>query len=125
MKLLNADRVETMQVDQEWLANQFQYSDRHGIMIPCLANDWDELTWVHQTAILAKWEMIRGNIPEHILRFEEKIRIRQQQLFDEDDFTESCKINGDIADLASRINDLHIYFRTQQDLDGEAKKHSG
>jgi hypothetical protein len=27
--------------------------------------------------------------------------------------------------LASRINDLHIWFRTQQDLDIESKKHSG
>jgi hypothetical protein len=114
-----------MRVDQGWLKGQFQYSDRHGIMIPCLTNDWDEYNREHQTAILAKWEMIRGNIPEHIMHFEEKIRVRQQQLFDEDDFTESCRINGDIADLASRINDLHIWFRTQQDLDRDTQKHSG
>ncbi len=114
-----------MRVDQEWLDSQFQYSDRHGISIPCLANDWDELHLAQQTAILAKWEMIRGNIPDRIMGFEESIRYKQQQLFEEDDFILSCCINGDIAELASRINDLNIWFRTQQDLDGNAKKHSG
>jgi hypothetical protein len=114
-----------MRVDQQWLNSQFRYSDRHGIRVPCLTNDWEKLNLEHQTAILATWEMIRGNIPEHVIRFEEKIRIRQQQLFEEDDFDESCRINAHIADLASRINDLHIWFRTQQDLDVEAKKHSG
>ncbi|TFE30887.1 hypothetical protein E2980_02905 [Cohnella luojiensis] len=105
--------------------SQFEYSERHGIAIPCLDSDWNELSLVHRTAILAKWEMIRGSIPDQIMRFEAKIRIRQQQLFEEDDFAESCRINGDIADLASRINDLNIWFRTQQDLEDNSKMHVG
>ncbi|BBI32587.1 hypothetical protein [Cohnella abietis] len=114
-----------MRINSRWLDSQFEYSARHGISIPCLSTDWDELNLEHQTAILAKWEMIRGNIPDHIMRFEAIIRLKQQQLFEEDDFAQSCLINGDIADLASRINDLNIWFRTQQDLDSDSKRHSG
>jgi hypothetical protein len=123
--LQKEDWVESMRVTIGWLDRQFQFSERHGISIPCLAEDWDKLSIEQQTAILARWEMIRGNIPDHIMRFESKIRIKQQQLFEEDDFEQSCLINGDIADLASRINDLNIWFRTQQDLEGDSKMHSG
>jgi hypothetical protein len=114
-----------MRVTKGWLDNQFQFSERHGISIPSLAEDWDKLSIAKQTAVLERWEMIRGNIPDYIMRLENTIRIRQQQLFEEDDFEQSCLINGDIADLASRINDLNIWFRTQQDLDGDSKMHSG
>jgi hypothetical protein len=123
--LQKEDWVESMRVTIGWLDRQFQFSERHGISIPCLAEDWDNQSIEQQTAILARWEMIRGNIPDHIMRFESKIRIKQQQLFEEDDFEQSCLINGDIADLASRINDLNIWFRTQQDLEGDSKMHSG
>lgn len=114
-----------MPVSTWWLESQFEYSERHGICIPCLDSPWEELNLEHQAALLAKWEMIRGGIPEHIIRLEAMIRVKQQELFDEDDFAQSCRINSDIADLASRINDLHIWFRTQQDLDEETKKHVG
>jgi hypothetical protein len=119
------DWVDQMSVSKRWLDGQFEYSERHGISIPCLEVDWNELDLERQTAILARWEMIRGNIPDHIMRFEALIRIKQQQLFEEDDFGQSCLINGDIADLASRINDLNIWFRTQQDLDEDSKMHIG
>jgi hypothetical protein len=111
--------------DIGWLESQFQYSTRHGIALPCLTDDWEALCLDKQTAVLAKWEMIRGNIPEHIIRFEITIREKTQRMFNEDDFVETCRINDDIADLASIINDLNIWFRTQQDLDGHAKRHSG
>lgn len=114
-----------MHVNKGWLDRQFKFSERHGIWTPSLTQSWDELNLEHQTAILARWEMIRGNIPEHIMRFEATIRVKTKQLFDEDDFLESCRINDGIADLASRINDLHIWFRTQQDLESDSKQHSG
>jgi hypothetical protein len=114
-----------MRVSEVWLDSQFEYSDRHGISVPCLDRAWEQLDIEHQTAILARWEMIRGCIPDHIIKFEATIRIKQQQLFEEDDFVQSCVINGDIADLASRINDLNIWFRTQQEIDDEAKMHIG
>lgn len=123
--LQKEDWVETMRVTIGWLDSQFQFSERHGISIPCLSEEWEKLNIEQQTVILSRWEMIRGNIPDHIMRLENKIRIRQQQLFEEDDFEQSCLINGNIADLASRINDLNIWFRTQQDLDNDTKMHSG
>ncbi|QJD81840.1 hypothetical protein [Cohnella herbarum] len=114
-----------MRISELWLDRQFEFSERHGISVPCLDKDWDDLDHEQQSAILSRWEMIRGGIPDHIMRFEAKIRIKQQQLFEEDDFVRSCTINGEIADLASRINDLNIWFRTQQELDDESKMHIG
>lgn len=66
-----------------------------------------------------------GTIPDRIKVLEDIIRVKQQLLFEEDDFAESCLINGDIADLASRINDLNIWFRTRQDLEPPTKQHIG
>ncbi|WP_256756790.1 hypothetical protein [Cohnella sp. WQ 127256] len=114
-----------MQIDEQWINNQFEYSERHGISIPCLDRDWDELKLEHRIGILAHWEMIRGNIPEHIMRFEAIIRIKQQKLFEENDFVQACLINSEIADLASRVNDLNIWFRTQQNLNDHSKMHIG
>ncbi|QMV45154.1 hypothetical protein [Cohnella cholangitidis] len=114
-----------MRISERWLDNQFEFSERHGISVPHLDCDWNELDIEHQTAILARWEMIRGCIPDHIMKFEDAIRVKQQRLFEEDDFALSCLINGEIADLASRINDLNIWFRTQQEIDDESKMHIG
>ena len=114
-----------MTVDIGWLERQFQYSERHGIPLPYLTDVWDELNLTEQTAILAKWEMIRGNIPERIIQFEMKIREKTLHMFNEEDFAETCRINDAIADLASVVNDLNIWFRTQQDIDSNAKQHSG
>ena len=106
-----------------WLREQFVYDERLGIPVPSLTEDWDEMSLERQTAVLTEWEHIRGSIPDHIKRFEDGIRAKQDRLFEEDDFAASCRLNGDIADLASRINDLHIWFRTQQDLDSDTKMH--
>ncbi|KIL37053.1 hypothetical protein SD71_04210 [Cohnella kolymensis] len=105
------------------MESQFVYSERLGIPVPRLAADWDELSLDMQAAVLEQWEMIRGVIPERVIRLEAQIRIKQDRLFEEEDFAASCRLNGDIADLASRINDLHIWFRTQQDLDMGTKRH--
>ncbi|RKP54288.1 hypothetical protein D7Z26_13055 [Cohnella endophytica] len=116
-----------MRIGDGWLERQFEYSDRHGIPIPSLECEWEELSLDCQTAILERWELIRGSIPDRIMGFEAMIRIQQQRLFEEEDFIQSCRINGEIADLASRINDLNIWFRTSQDLSGggESKQHVG
>ncbi|TVY04104.1 hypothetical protein [Cohnella terricola] len=105
--------------------SHFVFSERLGIEIPSLQCDWDELDSGSQTVILTRWELIRGSIPDRIMGFEAVIRVKQQLLFEEDDFTRSCLLNGEIADLASRINDLNIWFRAQQELNGDAKQHAG
>ncbi|MNG36924.1 hypothetical protein D3C84_1241180 [compost metagenome] len=57
-------------------------------------------------------------------RLEEHIKASQLKLDVEDDFATSCELNSEIAELASRINDLHIWFRTQQDVEPDSKRHS-
>jgi len=109
--------------DFEWLDRQFAWSDRLGIFVPSLQQDWDSMTRREQAAVLERWEDIRGKIPDRVMRLEEEIKIKQDDLSDEEDFSASCRLNRDIAELASRINDLHIWFRTQQDLDEETKRH--
>lgn len=109
--------------DSEWLERQFEFNERLGIRLPRLTEDWDSLGLSRQMIVLERWERIRGNIPDHVKRFEEEIKIKQAMLYEEDDFAASCRWNSDIAELASRINDLHIWFRTQQDLDRDNKRH--
>ncbi|WP_276352746.1 hypothetical protein [Cohnella caldifontis] len=110
--------------DKEWLERQFVPDERLGIPLPAFEADWDTLSRTRQEALLERWETVRGTIPERIIRLEEQIKVKQERLFAEDDFAASCRLNSDIAELASRINDLHIWFRVQQDLDTETKRHS-
>jgi len=112
-------------MDERWLDRQFAYSERHGISLPNLELGWDELTLECRSAILSRWETIRGSIPDRIIRLEEAVREKLRQLSEEEDFARSCRINGEIAELASRINDLNIWFRVQQGLESETKRHSG
>jgi hypothetical protein len=109
--------------DIEWLDRQFEWNDRLGMTVPSLTQDWQTMSLAEQTAVLEVWENVRGSIPDRVKRFEEKIIIKQEDLSVEEDFGASCRLNGDIAELASRINDLHIWFRTQQDLEDETKRH--
>jgi len=113
-----------MRVDDGWLDRQFSYSERLEIELPSVEDEWEELAAELRSAVLARWETARGRIPDRILSLEAKIRTKQQQLFEEEDFARSCLINGDIADLASRINDLNIWFRASQELD-DPKAHTG
>lgn len=110
--------------ENDWLNSQFTFNERLGIRLPRLTEDWDSLSLSRQIALLELWEQIRGNIPDRVKRFEEEIKIKQTMLHEEENFAASCRLNGDIAELASRINDLHIWFRTQQELDRDSKRHS-
>lgn len=107
----------------DWLRRQFAWNDRLGISVPALTQDWETMDTAEQAAVLEMWETVRGTIPDRVKRFEDQIRVKQDDLFREEDFAASCRLNGEIAELASRINDLHIWFRTQQDLDVEFKRH--
>lgn len=97
------------------------WDERLGISIPSLTGEWDQLSEKEQSEILLHWEEIRGTIPDRIKEIEQKVILKQNALFDEDNFDMSCKLNGEIADLASTINDLNLWYRTQQELD--AKSH--
>ena len=99
----------------------FIYDERLGIPIPHLKLDFAIYPPIVQKAILKRWEQIRGKIPERIQDIEGIINHKLNQLNDEDDFEVSCTLNYEIAEHASIINDLWIWYRTEQDLTG--KKH--
>ncbi|MEV3552458.1 hypothetical protein ABNC92_11525 [Paenibacillus larvae] len=92
--------------------------DEHlGIEFPCLEKDWADYTEEERSDILLYWEQVRGTIPEQIKRLEKKIVRKQLQLYEEENFEISCRLNSDIAELASTINDLHIWFRLNQEIE--------
>ncbi|WP_128894749.1 hypothetical protein [Longirhabdus pacifica] len=96
---------------------RFRYNDRLGIPIPSLKLMWEEYKSEEQEEILSQWEMIRGGIPDRIKELEAVINRKQALLQDEHDFQISCLLNQDIADVASIINDLHLWYRTHQSIE--------
>ncbi|PZD96033.1 hypothetical protein DNH61_10950 [Paenibacillus sambharensis] len=101
----------------------FKLDARLGIELPVLGTDWERLSVEERSAILEYWETIRGTIPDRIFALERLINKLQARLNEEEDFDVSCKLNSDIAEQASRINDLHIWYRVNQEI--ETRRHSG
>lgn len=98
------------------MKEHFYFDHRLGILIPELALDWDEYSKDTQEQVLFQWEKIRGAIPDRIAELEAEINRKQAQLDDESDFPRSCQLNSDIAELASIINDLWLWYRTNQTI---------
>lgn len=94
----------------------FIMDERLGIPLPYMEKDFEEYSEQEQAKILLRWEEIRGMIPDRIKRLETMIIARQDQLNAEDNFAVSCRLNSEIADLASTINELHLWFRVHQDM---------
>ena len=97
----------------------FKYDERLNILIPHLVKDFSEHSPNVQDAILTKWEEIRGTIPDKIKCIEETINHKLALLNEEENFEISCQLNYEIADLASKINDLWIWYRTDQSITGK------
>ena len=95
----------------------FQMNKRLGIPLPELVQPWERLSLEEQSDILEYWEQIRGRIPDRIIALEKDIIHKQDALDQEENFETSCMLNSEIAELASAINDLNIWYRTQQDMD--------
>lgn len=93
----------------------FNHDERLGIPLPALPKDWEHFNENTQHSILLHWENIRGKIPDRIAHLEKEINHRLAELSNESDFMRSCKLNHEIADLASVINDLWIWYRTSED----------
>lgn len=94
----------------------FIQNERLGIPLPHLELDWEDYSEDTRESILLYWESIRGKIPDRIAELEKEINLKQQMLSEENDFQRSCQLNNEIAELASIINDLWIWFRTNQVL---------
>ena len=101
----------------------FQFDERLGIEIPVIEKEWTSIASHDREQILWKWEQIRGTIPQRIFELERFIIHRQQELDQENNFVRSCTLNSEISEIASRINDLHLWYRTHQDFD--VKSHLG
>lgn len=94
----------------------FVYDSRLGISIPELETPWNQLNKETQSDILDKWESVRGHIPDRIKQLEGIINDLQAQLYRESDFKRSCELNSQIAETASVINDLWIWYRTGDEI---------
>ncbi|MFC0473254.1 hypothetical protein ACFFHM_22820 [Halalkalibacter kiskunsagensis] len=90
---------------------EFVYDPRLGLSIPTLKCSWDELERITQEHVVDTWENIRGTIPDRVKEIELKIETVHEQLTNEEDFERSCELNLEMAELASIINDLWIWFR--------------
>lgn len=101
----------------------FVQDERLGIPLPHLDKEWDEYSDMERSDILLEWEQIRGTIPDRIKRLEQIIIRKQNQLNVEENFKVSCELNSDIAELAGTINELHLWFRMNQDVAASASHH--
>jgi hypothetical protein len=90
---------------------EFVYDPRLRLPLPALYRTWNELDLSTQEYTLAKWETIRGAIPDRVKEIELEIESVHEQLTNEEDFERSCELNLEMAELASIINDLWIWFR--------------
>ncbi|CAB3395438.1 hypothetical protein [Kyrpidia spormannii] len=94
----------------------FQYDSRLEVEVPYLDRDWDEYPSDLQEAVIIHWVRIRAGIPDVIARFEKVIATLQERAAVEDDWDQVCKLYWEIADYASRINDLNILYRSDPEL---------
>ena len=94
----------------------FSFDDRLGIVIPDLSMELAEYSLETQEEILLYWEQVRGSIPDRISDLEIQINQKQALLSNESNFPRSCNLNTEIADLASIINDLWLWYRANEVL---------
>jgi hypothetical protein len=94
----------------------FSFDDRLGIHIPDLIMDLSEFSQEAQEEILLNWEQVRGSIPDRIRDLEIQINQKQALLSNESNFPRSCQLNSEIAELASIINDLWLWYRANEVL---------
>ncbi|MCA1056909.1 hypothetical protein LCM10_18240 [Rossellomorea aquimaris] len=94
----------------------FTFDNRLKIDLPRLEKDWSFYSSGVREAILFDWERIRGQIPDRIAEIETEIEELQDALGREEDFEESFRLNHEISERASEINDLWLWYRTRPDL---------
>jgi hypothetical protein len=98
------------------MRKEFVYNERLGIALPELLEDWDSYPLSIREEIIDIWEQIRGRIPERIFELEKIINLKQNLLTFEENFPTACQLNSEIAECASIINDLHLWYRANQEL---------
>lgn len=91
--------------------NFFVSDERLRIMVPNVHKSFEQYDKKEQEEILLQWEQIRGKIPDRIKELEVEINKKQAKLNEEENFEASCILNAEIAELASIINELWIWYR--------------
>jgi hypothetical protein len=94
----------------------FSFDHRLGIPLPELTLELDHFNKATQQEILFYWEQVRGSIPDRISDLETEINLKQALLSNESNFPRSCQLNTEIAELASIINDLWLWYRANEVL---------
>lgn len=89
----------------------FYRDNRLQIDIPVAELLFEDLTLSEQEELIHRWEQIRSTIPDRIIEVESMIMNKQFQLSNEENFDHSCHLNSQIAELASIINDLWLWYR--------------
>lgn len=102
------------------MGDNFVFDQRLGIHLPELQKEWIEFDTEEQQQILLEWEKIRGTIPDRIAEIEDIINHKQRELDEEFDFPRSCRLNTEISELASAINDLWLWYRANQNVSGRS-----
>jgi hypothetical protein len=92
------------------------FDDRLGIQLPDLTMELADYSIETQEEILLYWEQVRGSIPDRIGELEIQINQKQALLSNESNFPRSCQLNTEIAELASIINDLWLWYRANEVL---------
>lgn len=98
------------------MKDHFSFNQRLGIDLPDLNLEWEDYSKIKQQSILLHWETIRGTIPDRIAELEQMINAKQALLANESNFTRSCQYNSEIAEMASVINDLWLWYRADQTI---------
>jgi hypothetical protein len=96
--------------------HKFVYDERLGIHLPELRLPFEEYELQERTEIVTSWEQIRGHIPSRVMELEKVIELKLERLGEEENFENLCQLNGEISELASTINDLHIWYRVTADI---------
>jgi hypothetical protein len=105
-----------MKNEGEGMSYRFEMDPRLGIELPALGQDWSEIRADEQSVILEYWERVRGRIPDRIKQLEKIIMAKQAELNRETEFGVCCRLNTEIAELASIITDLHLWYRSNQEV---------
>ena len=89
----------------------FTFDERLQIYLPNLKVFYS-LSDIEQSKLIAQWEIIRGTIPDKIKQLDKIIIEKQNLLANEANLEIAYQINEEIAVLASKVNDLWIWFRS-------------
>jgi hypothetical protein len=100
-----------------WMKHYLIEDTRLGIPVVRISEkEWDDLSFENKQQLLYEWELIRAKIPGRIHEVEAMIIVRQDALSLEDNFETACRLNREIYELASIINDLHLWYRANQEI---------